>query len=244
MLPELTNFEDTITLVSNTGIQFIDLGLNLQVNREPSGEFVKATNQTVTRLAYNAEDDFYYYDKTAELISNNIVRVQPSYDLPLEDSLKLFNGQWVPLPFLRFTAPYTYAQGPSNWARMRIVKLDEPDSDGNNYRITIAFDTTLMPDNEYANYLAPSATDMNSGLLFKLSMGVEQTNWFFTQDWVNDWLEAIFKEGSTHLDAQELEEALGLYEPQAHMLNLLSLIAPTTVHKSPTQPRLQVPIVR
>src|SRR5690554_6804317 len=127
---------------------------------------------------------------------------------------------------------------------MRIVKLDEPDSDGNNYRITIAFDTTLMPDNEYANYLAPSATDMNSGLLFKLSMGVEQTNWFFTQDWVNDWLEAIFKEGSTHLDAQELEEALGLYEPQAHMLNLLSLIAPTTVHKSPTQPRLQVPIVR
>src|SRR5690554_1212460 len=170
MLPELTNFEDTITLVSNTGIQFIDLGLNLQVNREPSGEFVKATNQTVTRLAYNAEDDFYYYDKTAELISNNIVRVQPSYDLPLEDSLKLFNGQWVPLPFLRFTAPYTYAQGPSNWSRMRIVKLDEPDSDGNIYRITIAFDTTLMPDNDYAICLVPYASVRESCYVCRVCM--------------------------------------------------------------------------
>ena len=244
MLPELTQFEDTITLVSNTGIQFIDLGLTVQANKEPSGEFVKSTNETITRLAYNAEDDFYYYDKTAELISNNIVKSQPHYDVPLEQSLQLLNAQWLPLPFLRFTAPYTYAHGPSNWARMRIVKLDEPDIDGNNYRITIAFDTNLMPDNEYANYLAPSATDISSGLVFKLSMGVEQTNWFFTQEWVNNWLQAIFKEGSTRLDAQELEEALDLHEPQAHLLNILSLIAPSTVHKSTTQPKLKVPAVK
>lgn len=245
MLPELTKFDETITLVSNTGIQFIDLGLALQVNKEPSGEFVKPTNHTVTRLAYNAEDDFYYYDKTPEQITNNIIRSQPSYDLPVQDSLELFDGQWLPLPFLRFTRPHTYAQGPSNWARIRIVKLDELDQDGNNYRITIAFDTNLMADNEYSNYLAPSPTDMSSGLIFKLSMGVEQTNWFFTQDWVNNWLEDIFKENSTHLDAQELEEALDAYEPQAHMLNLLSLIAPTTVHKkSPTQPKLNIPAVR
>ena len=46
------------------------------------------------------------------------------------------------------------------------------------------------------------------------------------------------------LDAQELEEALDLHEPQAHLLNILSLIAPSTVHKSTTQPKLKVPAVK
>lgn len=244
MLPELTQFEETITLVSNTGIQFIDLGLALQVNKESNGQFAKATNETVTRLAYNTENDFYYYDKTPELISNNIIKGEPAFDLSLEQSLRLLDSHWLPIPFVRFIAPFRYDQGPSNWVRMRIVKLDKPDLDGNNYRITIAFDTNLMPDNEHANYLAPSVKDVDAGVSFKLSTCVEQTNWFFTQEWVNSWLEAIFKEASAHLDAQDLEEALDRHEPQAHLLNVLSLITSSTVHKSPTQPKLQVPVVK
>ena len=124
MLPELTQFEETITLVSNTGIQFIDLGLALQVNKESNGQFAKATNETVTRLAYNAENDFYYYDKNPELISNNIIKGEPAFDLSLEQSLRLLDSHWLSIPFVRFIAPFRYDQGPSNWVRMRIVKLD------------------------------------------------------------------------------------------------------------------------
>lgn len=244
MLPELTQFEDNITLVSNTGIQFIDFGLDLNVKKEPGGEFAKASPETVTRLAYNEENDFYYYDKTPEVIPNNIVKVEPEYDVPLEASLQLLNAEWLPLPFVKFNAPFHYDQGPSNWARMRIVKLDSPDLDGNNYRVTIAFDTNLMPENEHSSYLAPSKKDVSSGALFCLSIGVGQTRWFFMQEWVNGWLEEIFKHGSAHLDAEELDDALTRREPQAHYLNVLSLLAPSTVHKSPVQPKRKVPTVK
>ncbi|MFT0211616.1 virulence factor SrfB [Pseudomonas sp. F1_0610] len=244
MLPELTQFEDTVTLVSNTGIQFMDFGLKLQANKEPSGQFVKVTNETVTLMAYNPEEDFFFYDKTPELISQNIVKGEPEYDVPLEQSLNLLNGHWLPLPFLRFIAPYRYDQGPANWARMRIVQLEEPDIDGNNYRLTIGFDTNLMPANEHASYLAPSDKDVNAGVTFKLTNTVELTNWFFTQEWVNSWMENIFLEASTHLDAQDIEDAIDRREPQAHLLNVLALICKTTVHKSSTQPKIEIPQVK
>ena len=39
MLPEVTQFEDTVTLVSDTGIQFMDFALRLDPRKEPAGEF-------------------------------------------------------------------------------------------------------------------------------------------------------------------------------------------------------------
>ena len=66
------------------------------------------------------------------------------FRVAMEESLKLFDGVWLPLPFLRFMAPHRFDEGPNNWSRMRLVKLAEPDLDGNTHRLTLAFDTRIM----------------------------------------------------------------------------------------------------
>lgn len=42
MLPEITQFEETVTLVSDTGIQFMDFALRLGPDGEQTGKFVQA----------------------------------------------------------------------------------------------------------------------------------------------------------------------------------------------------------
>ena len=245
MLPELTKFEDTITLVKETGIQFVDFGLKLDVDDHDDGYFYKVTDRSVTRLAKGQQSGVYYFDKTAEPNIADIVSTPPSYKVPLEESLSVFSGQWLPVPFLRFTPPYTYDQGPANWARLYINKLDTPDRDGNNYRVTLAFDTRLMSYNPHVKYLAPSPDDVQAGVEFKLSICAQQTSWFFAQEWVTNWLDAVLKEallaqsGEDQIDAKGLEKGLAHFRSQAHLLNILSLITPTTLHTSETKPTLE-----
>ena len=245
MLPKLTDFEDTITLVKETGIQFVDLGLKLDVDEHEEGYFYKVTDRSVTRLAKGQQRGMFYFDKTAEPNIADIVNTQPSYKIPIEESLSLLSEQWLPVPFLRFTPPYTYDQGPSNWARIYITKVDGSQGDANNYRVILAFDTRLMTHVHNVKYLAPSHEDVQAGVEFKLSICAEQTRWFFAQDWVNNWLDAVLKDallaesGEDQIDAKGLEKGLADFRAQAHLLNILSLIAPTTLHTSETKPVLK-----
>ena len=58
MLPEIVSFDRQITLVGDSGIQFMDFGLSL--GRLPAGEFVKLANGVLTRLIYNEQRDYYF----------------------------------------------------------------------------------------------------------------------------------------------------------------------------------------
>ncbi|MGL5420738.1 MAG: virulence factor SrfB, partial [Plesiomonas shigelloides] len=124
MLPEIVSFDRQITLVGDSGIQFMDFGLSL--GHQPAGEFVKLANGVMTRLIYNEQRDYYFYQPTQD----SIEKAKSQYDIPVEQSLKLFDGVWLPLPLLRFSPPNVYQEGPLNWARFRLVKLTEPDIDG------------------------------------------------------------------------------------------------------------------
>ena len=55
MLPEVTQFEDTVTLVSDTGVQFMDFALRLDPRKEPAGEFAPMSSGMICRLLYNEE---------------------------------------------------------------------------------------------------------------------------------------------------------------------------------------------
>ena len=48
MLPEIVSFDRQVTLVGDSGIQFMDFGLS--PGRLPAGEFVKLANGVLTRL--------------------------------------------------------------------------------------------------------------------------------------------------------------------------------------------------
>ena len=96
-------------------------------------------------------------------------------------------------------------KGPLNWARARITKVKEGDTPENSsHRITIAIDTSVFPDREGTDYLAPTLANVNAGVTFALAFQSYQMNWFTESIWVSKWLEEVFDEKACEL--------LGIYE--------------------------------
>jgi len=115
------------------------------------------------------------------------------YSLNAAKAAAIFAGAWVPVPFLRIRerhpdSHHLFDKGPTNWARARLVELPTPDAEGNTHRVTLAFDTQLLPTREGRPYLAPSPLDMQSGEEFALSDAEADTGWFLEQEWVREWL--------------------------------------------------------
>ncbi|CNE87584.1 virulence factor SrfB [Yersinia enterocolitica] len=236
MLPEIVSFDRQITLVGDSGIQFMDFGLNLK--RQPAGEFVKLANGVLTRLIYNEQRDYYFYQPTPD----NIEKAKSQYDVPTEQSLKLLDSAWLPLPLFRFSLPNIYQEGPLNWARFRIVKLPEPDIDGHSHRMTLAIDTRIMAKQQSAADLSPNHEDVNAGATFAVATATYALNWYLTQDWVKDWLIEVFKEASKGRDIDEREDEIAQQYPLAHYLNLLSLMAiPLEGLQTQTEPSVELP---
>ena len=76
MLPEIKPFDRQVTLVGDSGIQFMDFGLTL--GREQAGEFVELASGVLTRLLYNEDKDFHFFvqfcDSFAECTSRSMYR--------------------------------------------------------------------------------------------------------------------------------------------------------------------------
>lgn len=227
MLPELHYLGKEISLVMNSGIQFIDFGLNINWKEKEwrdisSGYFISsADNGPLRRLVEDKIRDGYCDPSKP----GNIVT--PQQDINVEQSFTLLDGIWLPIPFLRTVPPDRFDEGPYNWARVRIIQLDQPDQDGNTHRITFAFDTKVFPGSQNVAYLAPTEDDVRSGVVFGLAHQSNQMSWFLDFNWVNDWLLEVFKE-QAHLirltDFEELEDAITLKNHQAHYLNILAIL--------------------
>ncbi|MGY2289866.1 virulence factor SrfB [Pseudomonas sp. SDO528_S397] len=240
MLPEVTQFEDTVTLVSDTGIQFMDFALRLDPRKEPAGEFAPM-NLGLCRLLYNEEKDFYFYQPTPDKIE----KARPVFSLDMKSSLALLDGLWLPLPFLRFMPPHRFDNGPVNWSRMRLVKLPAPDIDGNTHRLTLAFDSRIMPKRNGTAYLAPNEEDVSAGVAFKLATQATQLQEFLALPWVNEWLQELFCEGHPHLSRDELDADLRTHYHLAHYLNVLSLLAkPSASQQSHLTAKVEIPEVK
>ncbi|MBD8472991.1 virulence factor SrfB [Pseudomonas sp. CFBP 8770] len=237
MLTEVTQFEDTVSLVSDTGVQFLDFALRLDVRKEQAGEFAPMTDGLICRLVYNEEKDFFFYEPEAERIE----KTKPVFSIDMRSSLELLDGLWLPLPFFRFMPPHRFDEGPTNWARMRIVKLPVPDIDGNSHRLTMAFDSRVMPKRDGTAYLAPNEEDISSGVSFKLATKARETRWFLAQGWVNEWLLEVFNEGNAHRSREELDIDIRAGHHLAHYLNVLSLLGSATHARQQNKTRVEIP---
>ena len=241
MLPEVTQFEDTVTLVSDTGIQFMDFALRLDLRKEPPGEFAPLTNLLVCRLLHNQEKDFYFYEPEPD----TVVKAKPVFSLEMKQSLQLLDGLWLPIPFFRFMPPHRFDEGPNNWARMRMVRLPAPDIDGNTHRLTLAFDSRVAQKREGTAYLAPNLEDVSSGVSFKLATQPTETRWFMAQPWVNEWLLEVFNEGNAQRSREELKEEIDANHHLAHYLNLLSLLAkPSVAQQTDVPAKVDIPEIK
>ncbi|RMO75759.1 hypothetical protein ALQ34_04742, partial [Pseudomonas syringae pv. maculicola] len=60
-MPELTQFEDTVHLINDSGIQFLDFAVKLDLRNEPAGRFAKMGNTLISRLLQNQETKQYFH---------------------------------------------------------------------------------------------------------------------------------------------------------------------------------------
>ncbi|PAU77577.1 virulence factor SrfB [Halomonas salipaludis] len=245
MLPEINKFEEVATLVSHSGVQFMDFGLTLDPRREPAGEFKYLANtpRIPTRLLVNEEDGSLFHVVERDGVKESIETVkQPDFDVAMATSLEQLNGAWLPIPFLRFRPPGMFEQGPANWSRMRLVALDEPDLDGQTHRLSLAFDTRTLPRRDNTAYLCPTVDDVSAGANFRLATMMIDMRWFLDQTWVREWLEELFKEANPGLDSQEMAAALEERQHLAHYLNVLSLLhQPIKPQHCDPAPRVAIP---
>lgn len=183
-LNELMQFPEVVPLIPGTGVQFLDFGFSID------------KNTPVPR-------DWGFFDPRTQLNSGKVppcVRrgdEEPSgvesYSIDLKAILQMFDRVWIPVPVLRREALGFY-RGPTNWTRAYLARLDEPDADGNEYRLVIAADTTLLEFVENEAYLAPSPGDSKNGLKFALPGPEDSIDWFYAEEWVRNWSLEAFKE--------------------------------------------------
>ncbi|MEQ4694523.1 virulence factor SrfB [Providencia manganoxydans] len=224
MLAQLTDYKDKITLIRDSNIQFLDFGFTLSQRKE-YGEFTrKGENGPLLRLIYDERSDKFFFPAPKNSMPT---ASEPEFSFSIEESLKLLNDIWIPLPFFRFNPPRSFSNGPYNWARAIFHQLPESDEDGNTHRIVVAFDTRIVPNRENTTYLAPNEDDVRSGIGFALAYLGHEVEDFLEFSWVDSWLREIFSEQATsilRMYHDELEEALSQFQHQAHYLNLLQIL--------------------
>jgi hypothetical protein len=225
MLASITDFKQKITLIQDSGIQFLDFALKPVWDDALPAKFVrKSANGPLLRLDYNAQSGRHFLpglDGAAPEV------VRPEFSFSLEQSLQLLDQIWLPLPFLRFNPPRTFMAGPDNWARVQIRALDAPEADGSTHRVVIAFDTRVAEGDDEQTQLAPTPDDVKNGINFALAWHNEELLDFLDQTWVDGWLREVFTEQAAIRELREVRNikvALREFEYQAHYLNMLGML--------------------
>lgn len=223
MMPApLTDSPQAVTLIQDSGIQFLDFAL-IPADGDVAGKFVRQTaSGPLLRLQWDADGEKYLLPaqpgQAAEV-------VRPEFGYSLQQSLSLLDKIWLPLPFFRYTPSGAFLAGPDNWARMQIAQLDAPDRDGNLLRVVLAFDTRLAAPGQ--ERLAPSERDLATGLHFALAHRNHELGEFLDHTWVDGWLREAFTQRAAmreQRDEAALNAGLKTFEYQAHYLNLLHML--------------------
>jgi len=223
MFAQKMDYEERITLVMGSGVQFVDFLLQLDLRREMPGEFVRpGSDVPLARLKYDERSNHFYHP------SEPGKAVATDYSVALETSLSLLQGLWLPLPFFRVSPPRRFDGGPLNWARARLAALPEADVDGNTHLLTLAFDTRVLGRRDGTAYLAPSEADIRAGVVFALAHQSDEMGWFLDLTWIDGWLREVFSEQAKlpplRMQPDDIEEECEKLYHQAHYLNFLHLL--------------------
>ena len=211
-LAQLTDWRDEITLVPYSGTQMLDFGFQLDALELRSARFVErvvggsaeAEEWALVPLTGDADTD--------AAVEESARADDDEYSVRSAAALEPFLNKWVPVPVLRIRndrgpgGEERYDAGPSAWARMRVVELDEPDEDtGHTHRVQLALDTALMETAQPLQYTAPERADAEKARDFRLVSDPARMDWFLRrlepdsegemldlQKWVSDWLDDLF----------------------------------------------------
>jgi hypothetical protein len=220
MLAEIPVYERQTSIISNSGLQFMDFEADFQV-KGLSGAFVPmAQTGPLVMLAENEQDGKYY------LPDDPSTSVRPACEFDVDESLRLLEGQWLPAPVFQKRSMQQFEDGPKNWSRFRVLKVSNQEGQ-EVWRTTFLFDTKISDDSAQTAFLSPRERDVKAGATFALAHQSHSLGWFLDEKWINDWLLELFKELAAERlkrDEEEIEDGLKALEHQAHYLNILHLI--------------------
>ncbi|WP_413204835.1 virulence factor SrfB [Rhodospirillum sp. A1_3_36] len=180
-LAPLLKYPPVVWLSPRSGIQFLDLGFRVAGNREVNTQwsFFDTPEMPTPRIV----------GRGGEEPSGRV-----SYDVDWRKVTETFGRVWIPVPFLRREQAGGHKDGPVNWARAQVVPLSEPDEQGNDYRLVLAFDTNIAEKHADMAYLAPTEEDTRLGAQFGLAGDEPTLSWFAGRDWIQKWCRKAYTE--------------------------------------------------
>ena len=212
--PDASDLPETLVLVPNSGVQFVEYGFDLDkvprfqrpfIEREFPAERDSSTGQIPARLLAGWNEDFP--DTGEPPVTEFSDRI---YTLTPVRALEPFLGKWVPVPYIAhlrvdpFGAPAVYRNGPTNWARVRVVQEGGDDSPIT-HKVVFAFDTTVDDNEPPLTFTTPAQQHAGPGWEFSYVSRFRDLHWFVHnpdpdgsgQDyglWMRDWVERLFQE--------------------------------------------------
>lgn len=199
MLKQLQKLDLDLSLIAHSGIQFVDYGVTVDPNKVFQRQFLERQEQTpegakdVLRALKRDTATGEWVDAETGQPANS----EATYGVRFADVLVAYDGVWLPAPFFKRkgqdkTGRELFESGPSNWAHVRLVKLERPDDQGYTHRLIFAFDTRIEEQLNPKIYLGPSLVDVDNQTPFHCAHRTEDIAWFLNEKWVRGWLSAGF----------------------------------------------------
>ena len=94
MLAELTKFGEGVTLIAESGLQFLDFGVAFdRINRAPQVGFARDGSGALVRLDYDAADDSYRLPAQVGAPAGSVrSREKPIIQISLSDTVALLDS--------------------------------------------------------------------------------------------------------------------------------------------------------
>lgn len=225
------------SLIPASGIQFLDVDFDINALPRISRPFwdekpmhLRDANgdQQVLLRALEQSDEGELFDP----VGRQHPPEDEVYRITRTQALEPFLGQWVPLPYLRVKSRTPdgqpiFDEGPTNWARLRVVELLPGTVRGATHRAVLAFDTALLPRRDGRTYVAPSPQDAEHEEEFGLAAELADNAGFLAEGWFGAWLEEMFIElvsAQRRGQRVKLEDLPYRMEPFARYLTLLDVL--------------------
>ena len=232
MLAPVFANDDSVELIENSGIQFIDREFVLDSHSSEEGCCLEVSAQAPL-IPLERNDDDRFYDPS----QNGVFYDDDAKGLKLIDykeTLAIYNGVWFPVPyFVENSQPgLALGPGPFNWARCRVVRVSDPEGTKKRvYRAVFAFDTKIATNKE-VEYSTPLESDVRAGLKFVFSVqnGKEilkqrATGHAWGQEWISKiYQDALTSNSSLSVSRDDLEKLIEDRMDEAHYLNMLTML--------------------
>ncbi len=224
MLAELVEYSEQASLIVRSGVQFMDFGLTLKdLRKEAPGEFaLQAGTRSLARLEWDERRGRHVHPGNPDLT------VTPRLSVAVDESCKLLDGVWLPIPVLRAGPNRAFDEGPTTWARARLVQLATgEDLRGHSHRLTLAFDTNVLEEATHTAYLAPTREDIKTGAAFAFTHRAHEMGWFMEIPWIGEWIAEVFcdhAEKRLRLTKEDVDDEVKQLSHHAHYLNLLWVV--------------------